>query len=202
MRIKICGITNLEDALHAVECGADALGFNFYEKSPRYISMEVANTVITGLPAAILKIGVFVNSSANEIRPISSFLDFVQLHGDETPEFASGLTDAGIKVIKAIRATNSFERALDFNVDGFLLDTPSVDYGGAGKTFDWKLAAKFKELVPDFYLAGGLTPDNVADAIREVRPTAVDVCTGVEAFKRKKDPKKVAAFIEAVRSVS
>ena len=201
MKIKICGITNLEDALHAVECGADALGFNFYPKSPRYIASDAAAEIMSQLPENVLRIGVFVNSSHEEIQRISPSLDFVQLHGDETPEFASRLSDAGIKVIRALHAGDS-AAALEYDVEGFLIDTPSIVYGGSGETFDWELAVKFKEVAPEFYLAGGLTPENVADAIRSVRPTGVDVCSGVELVKGKKDPKKVAAFIEAVRSVS
>jgi phosphoribosylanthranilate isomerase len=212
MKIKICGITNREDALHAVECGADALGFNFYEKSPRYIAPGSANDIVQRLPRHVTTVGVFVNSSIDEVHDIfiRAFLDVVQLHGDETPAFVSSL-GGELKVIKAIHLSAPFDvnSILQYRVDdiddevpGFLLDTPSTNYGGSGKKLDWELATKFKEVVPDFYLAGGLTPDNVADAIRTVRPMAVDVCSGVEAYKGKKDPKKVAAFIKAVRSVS
>ncbi|HKP69556.1 MAG TPA: phosphoribosylanthranilate isomerase [Pyrinomonadaceae bacterium] len=201
MKIKICGITNLEDALHAVACGADALGFNFYEKSSRYISPEAATEIIAQLPDNILRIGVFVNSPAKDIHQLRSVLDFVQLHGDEAPDYAKSLIDDGIKVIKAIHAEDA-AASLEYKAVGFLLDTPTIGYGGSGETFDWELAVKFKKVVPEFYLAGGLTPENVSDAIRAVRPTAVDVCSGVELSKGKKDPKKVAAFIEAVRSVS
>lgn len=203
MKIKICGITNLEDALHAVECGADALGFNFYKRSPRYLSPEAADEIIAELPATVVKIGVFVNSSRDEINDIArqANLDAVQLHGDETPEFVARIKSDGIAVVKAIHASDP-SAALEYDVEEFLLDTPSTSYGGSGEAFDWAIAAKFKEVVPDFYLAGGLTPDNVADAIRAVHPTAVDVCSGVEVYKGKKDPEKVAKFIKVVRNVS
>ena len=206
MKIKICGITNLEDALHAVECGADALGFNFYEKSPRYITPGAAGDIIGRLPEGVMTVGVFVNSSIAKIEDVFArpSIGYAQLHGDETPGFAASLKDSGIRVIKAIHASHTFDPSgpLEYDVDEFLLDTPSAGYGGSGEVFDWQTAIRFKEVVPEFFLAGGLTPENVADAIRAVRPTAVDVCSGVEAFKGKKDPKKVAAFIEAVRSVA
>ena len=210
VKIKICGITNLDDALHAVECGADALGFNFYEKSPRYIDPIAVNDIVSKLPRSVSTVGVFVNSSLNEVDDIHkrSNVGWIQLHGDETPEFVQNITDRGSLVIKAIHLSNSFDpnSLLQYRETSelveFLVDTPSLGYGGSGEVFDWRLAAKFKEVVPKFYLAGGLSPENVADAIRTVRPAAIDVCSGVEVYKGKKDPKKVAAFIGAVRSVS
>lgn len=210
-KVKICGITNLDDALLAVKCGADALGFNFYEKSPRYIAPGAVNDIVRKLPRHVITIGVFVNSSLAEIENIyhRTNIGQVQLHGDETPEFVRNLTEYGTRVLKAIHLSDSYDSrsALDYGdseneLVEFLLDTPSTDYGGSGEKFNWELATRFKEVVPAFYLAGGLTPDNVADAIRKVRPTAVDVCSGVESYKGKKDPKKVAEFIEAVRSIS
>jgi len=211
-KVKICGITNLEDALHAVEFGADALGFNFYEKSPRYIAPGAVNDIVRKLPKHVATVGVFVNNSLDQIDNIyrRTAIGSVQLHGDETPLFVASLTGELTRVIKAIHASEPFdprsaskyEPPDEFSADflEFLLDTQSTGYGGSGRTFDWDMAVRFREVVPEFYLAGGLTPENVVDAIRTVRPTALDVCSGVEAFKGKKDPKKVEAFIANVRN--
>lgn len=200
-RIKICGITSLEDALAAVELGADALGFNFYEKSPRYISPEKARQIIRELPPEIEKVGVFVNSSLSEIENVcaESGIEMVQLHGDETPEFVAALS--GPRVIKALRVSDDFqpEIALRYAADRFLLDTDCNGFGGSGKTFDWRVAAAFKDFGSEFFLAGGLTVENVAEAIREIRPYGVDVCSGVESVKGKKDMKKLEAFIRNAR---
>lgn len=204
-KVKICGITNLEDALMSIDAGADMLGFNFYRASPRYVAPQSATAILKLLPAEIGKVGVFVNSSLAELESISSdvSLDFIQLHGDESPDFLSRLansTDA--KVIKAIRVSPDFRpsMAVEFQADLFLLDTDSRTFGGSGETFDWDAAIRFKELIPEFFLAGGLTPENVEDAIRRVMPFAVDVCSGVESVRGRKDPSKVAAFIRNVKS--
>ena len=202
VKVKICGITNLGDARVAIDCGADFLGFNFYEKSPRYIYPDSAAEIIAKLPLAIIKVGVFVDPNVSEIEGTLSLLDRVQLHGDETPEFVEQLTKTtGAKVIKALRVRVPFDpaSALQYDVDGYLLDSFTKEFGGSGQSFDWDAALEFKKVVPDFYLAGGLTPDNVADAIRMVRPYAVDVSSGVEATKRNKDHKKVEAFIRAAK---
>jgi phosphoribosylanthranilate isomerase len=200
VKVKICGITNLDDALLAVECGADALGFNFYENSPRYISPQETSQIISKLPPEIDKIGVFVNEHLHEIERACSagVFDFIQLHGDETSGFVDQLAmRIETRIIKVFRVGNGFvpSTALDYAVHGYLLDADSTRFGGSGESFDWNIAIEFKELVPEFYLAGGLTPDNVADAIKKVRPYAVDVASGVELTKGKKDPKKVEAFI-------
>lgn len=201
MKIKICGITNLEDALHAASVGADALGFNFYERSPRYISPDAVREIGKQLPSEITKVGVFVNADVETIRSLDETLDLFQLHGDESPEYVSAL--GGEKVIKALRIGRGFDldRALDYSVKGFLLDTATAGYGGSGTSFDWDIAVRFKEVVPEFYLAGGLTPDNVAEAIARVDPYGVDVCSGVESMKGKKDHEKVEAFIRNARAV-
>ena len=206
-KIKICGITNLDDARMAVESGADALGFNFYESSPRYISPETANEIIGRLPHDAMHVGVFVNPSFAEIERTRTrtAIEYVQLHGDETSDFVRNLiSGTSAKVIKALRVSPAFDtkRALEYEVEHFLLDTLSAQgFGGTGETFDWEFARRFREASHSFFLAGGLTPDNVADAIREVRPFGVDVCSGVESVAGKKDHKKVAAFIKNARNV-
>ncbi|MEP6704231.1 MAG: phosphoribosylanthranilate isomerase [Acidobacteriota bacterium] len=204
-KVKICGITNLDDALMSVDAGADAIGFNFYEKSPRFIAPDAASYIISKLPPKILKVGVFVDCGLKETERILSTtpLDFVQLHGEEGPDFVNRLvTLTGSKVIKVIRVSThaNFTAVADYDVAHFLLDTYSSAFGGSGETFDWESAVKFKDLAHAFYLAGGLTPENVGEAIRKVRPFAVDVCSGVESTKGRKDPSKVAAFIRNAKS--
>jgi phosphoribosylanthranilate isomerase len=199
-KVKICGITNFDDALMAIDAGADMLGFNFYEKSPRFVAPAAAKAIIEKLPRDITTVGVFVNSSPLEVEKIfrELSLDLVQLHGNEDAEFVNRLREAtSANVIKVLRVSPDFQPsiALEYKADHFMLDTDSRSFGGSGETFDWDSAIRFKALVPDFYLAGGLTPDNVAEAIRKVRPHAVDVCSGVESAKGIKDAVKVRAFI-------
>lgn len=206
-RVKVCGITNLEDALSAVELGADDLGFNFYENSQRYITPEKAWEIVKELPNNVLKVGVFVNESQERILEIVELvqLDAVQLHGDESYEFVSRLRQTTDKeIIKAIRARNFNDvcDAIDFDAHAILLDSFSTGgYGGSGKQSDWTLARHLWVMVPCMYLAGGLGPDNVANAIREVWPFGVDACSRLESSPGKKDPKKVAAFIKAAKEV-
>ena len=203
MKVKICGITNLEDALHAARAGADALGFNFYERSPRYISPGDARLIIEKLPKEITKVGVFVNPTLDEIEMTAEMLDLIQLHGDESIDLVDDLrTATGVDVIKALRVTDDFdpESAKGYSVETFLLDTHSTNFGGSGDTFDWRVAVDFKSILPNFFLAGGLTPDNVAEAVRQVQPYGVDVCSGVETVKGKKDHRKVEAFIRNARA--
>ncbi len=200
-KIKICGITNIEDARFAVSFGADALGFNFYEKSPRYILPQDAKAIAETLQDEVLKVGVFVNIEESTIGECVDLigLDAVQLHGDEDAEFVTHLravTDA--KVIKAFRVDVNFQASsiADFQVDAILLDAYSSDgYGGTGMTFDWKTAEEVKALTPQLYLAGGLTPENVSEAIKLVRPYAVDVASGVESSPGRKNPRLMEAFI-------
>ncbi len=206
MRIKICGITNLEDAMAAVEFGADALGFNFYQKSPRYIDPAATRKIISQLPKGVMNVGVFVNSSLAEVDRIytQSSVVYLQLHGDETPAFVERLTDlTGAIAIKAIRISPGFDpqRALDYDVQYFLLDSSSsTAYGGTGETFDWSAALELKPYGAKFFLAGGLTPENVADAVRQVQPFGIDVCSGVESSKGRKDHKKLEELIRNARS--
>lgn len=204
-RVKICGITNLIDAQHANECGADSIGFNFYAGSKRYISPVLAAAIVEPVGMRVEKIGVFVNASVKEIVEIEDAvqLDTVQLHGDETPEFIEELRgESDATIIKAVRIVPDFDPngVLEHRADAILLDAFSKDErGGTGETFDWEIARHVVELVGQVYLAGGLTPENVAEAIRVVGPYAVDVASGVETSPGVKDRDKVAAFIKAAK---
>lgn len=204
-RIKICGITNLEDALLAVECGADSLGFIF-AKSPRQITPQTARKIIEKLPPFIGKIGVFVNEPPSKVQRIAreSGLTAVQLHGEEIPEFCAMLYP--LTLIKAIRVKDEKDIAILSAYDcvtAFLLDSYSADKkGGTGKKFDWKLALLAKKYNKPIILSGGLTPDNVAEAVKLVKPYAVDASSGIESKPGKKDKKKIKAFIEKVRKAN
>jgi len=200
IKIKICGITNIEDALAAVEAGADALGFVFYNKSPRNISPEQAAALIRRLPPFVQTVGLFVNEELAVVNGIADRcgLDIVQLHGDETPEYCSGVRRRLIKAFR-VKDETCLDLIDDYDVAACLLDawSPSA-YGGTGKTFNWEIAAAAaasKRII----LAGGLTPGNVAAAVRAVRPYAVDVSSGVEAAPGRKDHKILQQFIEAAR---
>ncbi len=200
-KVKICGITNLEDARRATEFGADMLGFNFYEKSSRFVLAETASAIAKQVPDCVEKVGVFVNMPVQRISELVDLvgLTAVQLHGDEDRMFVerlSRLTD--VPMIKAVRVSEDFQpgSVTEYQVDAILLDAYSANqYGGTGDRFDWSIAAAVRRSVSALYLAGGLTPDNVAKAIRQVRPFAVDVASGVESSPGKKDPEKVEAFI-------
>ncbi len=203
--VKICGITNLEDALLSVKFGADALGFNFYEKSPRYISPEKAREIVEQLPPEVLKVGVFVNESLDKIIEIAETakLDAIQLHGEETPEFAGELkAKTNLEIIKAFRVSENFkpEDILQYEVDAVLLDAYSPkEHGGTGETFDWEIAKKVQEIFPKMYLAGGLAVENVKEAVVNVKPFAVDACSLLEREKGFKDFQKVEEFFLAVK---
>lgn len=199
--VKICGITNVEDALVAVGAGADALGFNFYPGSPRFIEPEVARAIIEQLPASVLTVGVFVN--AGEPEAVARIADrarvsAVQLHGDESVAYCRALKDRF--VIKALRVTDDFrpENAACYETDAVLLDAfAGVARGGTGRMIDWNLARYTRELVPKLFLAGGLAPDNVAEGIRAVEPYAVDACSRLECAPGRKDASRVREFIAA-----
>jgi len=209
-KVKICGITNIEDARHAVDCGADELGFNFYEKSQRLISPEAARSIIDDLPISSGNVGVFVNKPMADVLEIVEYvgLDVIQLHGDEDLTYLNDLRLRTRKpIIKAFRMSSGFNVAdvFDWPMDFALFDTHSAEsYGGGGKSFDWKdFGADIYLWFPNIaYLAGGLNSENVADGIRIVRPYAVDVASGVESSPGVKDPARVAAFIEAVRKTA
>ncbi|MDD3580604.1 MAG: phosphoribosylanthranilate isomerase [Desulfobacca sp.] len=201
VRVKICGLTNLADARLASDLGAHALGFIFYPKSPRYIAPEAARDIIAQLPPLVLSIGVFVNEELATVRKLSDQigLDWVQLHGEEPPDYCQALGRNVIKVIPVKDATSlDLMTAYQGRVRAFLLDTyKSGQKGGTGQTFDWSLAVQAKTRGP-VILAGGLTPENVAAAVQAVHPTAVDVASGVEAAPGRKDPNKLRAFFKAL----
>ncbi len=201
--IKICGITNLEDACFAAECGVDALGFNFYEKSPRYVRPECAREIIEKIPDGIAKVGVFVNNDVLGIKETVEFcgLDLVQLHGDESPEYCRQFPSN--LLIKAIspRDEGDLRRAKSYPVRALLVDAyDPLRYGGTGKRSDWRLAVRVKETHP-LIIAGGLNPDTICEAIEAVRPHAVDINSGVESSPGRKDPQKVRTIIEIVQRI-
>jgi len=207
IKIKICGITNVEDAEVAVMAGADALGFVMYRKSPRHVEAAVARSIVAGLPPFILPIGVFVNEDASAVRTLMDECGFAlaQLHGDESALYCQNLGRPALKAVR-LKDRGTFLALAEFqgraNVRGFVIDAFSDQaYGGTGQTVDWTLAEEAARSTP-ILLAGGLTPSNVSEAIQVVRPYGVDVSSGVEKSPGKKDPAKVKAFIEAARLVS
>jgi phosphoribosylanthranilate isomerase len=207
IKVKVCGITNAEDALAAVEAGADALGFIFYSKSPRYVVPAVAASIIAELPPLVTPVGVFVNEGTATVRSIMDTcgLAMAQLHGDENVSYCRELARPAMKALR-LKDRGSLLALAEYQgrggVRGFVLDTFSeLAYGGTGQITDWRLAADVAKSTP-VLLAGGLTPDNVTEAIRTVRPYGVDVSSGVESTPGKKDHAKMRAFIDAVRVVS
>ncbi len=203
IKVKICGMTQLKDALFAVEQGADAVGFIFYKKSPRAVTMKTVREIIAKLPPLVDTVGVFVNETADRVNKIADYcgLDLVQLHGEESPAFCRKIHR---RVIKAFRVKDlqSIKQLEKYPVSGFLLDTFSDNLqGGTGKTFDWNLALPAKKMGP-VILAGGLTPRNIRQAVSRVRPYGVDVCSGVEESPGIKDLEKVRAFLKNIRSGS
>jgi phosphoribosylanthranilate isomerase len=204
--VKVCGITNLEDALAAVEAGADMLGFNFYARSPRYIAPAAARRIVERLPEGVARVGVFVNEpSPEKVLGVAreSGVSAAQLHGDETPEFCGALR--GLTTIKALRVGKGYvvETAAGYATDAILLDAYAADaYGGTGHTFDWALARETREAVPRLLLAGGLKPENVAAAIESVAPYAVDVCSGVETSPGRKSRELMRRFVAAVKTMN
>jgi phosphoribosylanthranilate isomerase len=203
MFIKVCGITNLEDAQSAVEAGADALGFNFYPLSPRYIKPEDARRINDELPSTVMKVGVFVNESEpEEVARISDAAGTtaVQLHGDESPQYCYALRDRF--VIKAIGVSEDFvpESVKEYETDAILLDAYDRSArGGTGRVADWDVAKSVRALVPRLFLAGGLSPENVSAAIAAVEPYAVDACSRLESSPGKKSMERVRAFVTIVR---
>lgn len=204
VRIKICGITRVEDAVAAAEAGADAIGLVFYAKSPRAVSILQARQIIAALPPFVTTVGLFVDASRCELGEILDAvpLDLLQFHGDETPEACSGHGRPYIKALRVKPGDDVAGRIAQYpEARGFLLDTYVEGVpGGTGQAFDWSLVPK--DVSRPLVLAGGLTPDNVAEAIARVRPYAVDVSGGVEASKGVKDAEKIRAFVAQCRSVA
>jgi phosphoribosylanthranilate isomerase len=204
VRVKICGITNLADAQVAVEAGADALGFIFYDQSPRFIPTKTAAEISRALPPFTLRVGVFVNPAEEPVRRAigECGLSLLQFHGDEPPEFC---TQFGLMNMKAfrVRDAGSLKELPRYQTDAWLLDAYASDtLGGTGEKFNWNLAIEVQKLGKPVFLAGGLTPENVAEAIQQVQPFGVDVSSGVESLPGRKDHSKVRAFINTTKLVS
>ena len=200
VRVKICGITSLEDALFAVQAGADALGFVFHEASPRNIQPDRATAIIDVLPPFVQVVGLFVNADRTFVNAIADQcrLDIIQLHGDEPPEYCDAIRRRVIKVFR-VRDSASLEPIRTYRVAGILLDTYSPKaYGGTGLTFNWDIAAEAAKSCA-VILAGGLNPENVREAVDRVAPYGVDVSSGVEAAPGRKDPAKVSEFIRSAK---
>ena len=201
-KIKICGIKTVNDALAAVDAGADLIGFNFYPKSPRYVHVGMCRNIMSVMRkrGRVTCVGVFVNASIAEIYATMDTLglNLAQLHGDETPEVMKALDGKAFKAFRGIPENiNGFERQ---SAPAFLVDAAVKGvYGGSGVTADWNGAAELAKKYP-LLLAGGLTPENVADAVARVRPWGVDVASGVESAPGEKDTGKMSAFVKAVRS--
>jgi len=203
VKIKICGITDIEDAMAAVEYGADTLGFNFYKKRPRYMDPHKAAEIIAQLPPFIVPVAVFVNEREERIREIlqSACIHGVQFHGDETPEFCQRFGNHVIKAFQ-VKDKESIKHMAHYRVSAYLLDSYREGVrGGTGETFDWHLAVVAKTF-GRIILAGGLNPDNVAEAVKLVQPYGVDVAGGVEREKGIKDHGKIKKFITEVRRAS
>ena len=209
VKIKICGITSLDDAQLAIEAGADMLGFNFYRPSPRFIEPTEARKIIDNVKheTEFVAVGIFVDEPLESlIKTVrTSGVDAVQLHGDETVAYCADLKSVlnGTTIIKALRVGDSFQpgTATLYPVDAVMLDAFHNNLrGGTGKIIDWEIAEKTRELVPELFLSGGLSPDNVAEAIARVQPYAVDACSRLELSPGQKDPSRVKAFVREARN--
>jgi phosphoribosylanthranilate isomerase len=205
-KVKICGITNVEDAVEAVQLGADLLGFNFYPKSPRYIEPKNAEKIIKKLPAYVDVVGLFINEHADYVRKISGelMLNWVQLHGDESPGFCASLDNMPAKVIKAIRIKDGkdIEYARNFATDALLLDAfhPQL-YGGTGERFNWKLLPQLTgHKFGRTFLAGGITPENIAEAVGQGF-YGIDICSGIESAPGKKDHTKMVSLFTKIKAL-
>ncbi len=202
VRVKICGITSLGDARVAIDAGADALGFVLYSGSPRYVAPEDAAKILEALPPFVERVAVLVNPAAGEIERIESVAAFSswQLHGTESAEFCASLRPR--RIIKAMRPPWPSVSGFSFPSAALLLDSPSSSWGGSGKTLDWPLVRKFTErLRQPFVLSGGLTPENLSEAIAQTRPFGVDVASGVELAPGKKDAKRVWEFVRRCKGL-
>jgi phosphoribosylanthranilate isomerase len=201
-RVKICGIPNLADAQAAVEAGVDALGFIFCEKSPRHVSLTEAAEISKQLPPFVMRVGVFVDAPEDFVlRAIGECgLNLLQFHGDEPPEFCLRFGLMSMKAFR-IRDAESLREIPRFQTDAVLLDAfSSATLGGTGEKMDWNLAIEAQKFGKPVFLAGGLTPDNVAEAVRKVQPFGVDVSSGVEISPGKKDHRKVRDFVANARN--
>ncbi len=203
VKVKICGITNYEDAAAAVDMGADLLGFNFYPKSPRFVTPQKASEIISKLPGFIDTVGVFVNASLEQIRETMDLcqLNWVQLHGDESPQFCSSFLSLNVKTMKALRVKdrNDIQQAENYFTDAILLDAFNPEkYGGTGLTFDWNIVGHIGKRI---FLAGGINPDNATEAIK-LGVYGIDVCSGIEAEPGKKDHKKMKKLFENIRHLT
>ena len=198
-RIKVCGITRLEDALACVEAGVDAVGFNFWPGSKRHVAVADAAEIAAALPPGILRVGVFVRARPSEVRSIVAAvgLGAVQLHGDEDP---ADYLEAGAPLWQVLRIESSLPETVSARAAEVLLDAKAEGFGGSGRSFDWSLARGARRYGLPFWLAGGLTSANVGEAVRQAEPTGVDVASGVESRPRMKDPALVRAFVAAVRA--
>lgn len=202
LKIKICGITNLDDARAAADAGADALGFMFYEPSPRCVAIETAAEISRQLSPFILRVGVFVNPSPDLVIAAIKHcnLNLLQFHGDEPSDFCQGFGVMNMKAFR-IKDADSLKQLEGFHANAFLLDSyVAGKQGGTGEKFNWDLAIKAKKFGKPIFLAGGLTPENVAEAVRKVEPFGIDVSSGVEQSPGKKDHQKIRAFIQAARN--
>jgi phosphoribosylanthranilate isomerase len=200
VKVKICGITNYDDAAAAADLGADILGFNFYPKSPRYIPPEDAAKIINRLPAYVDVAGVFVNTPFKQIRKTMEEceLGWVQLHGDEDPKFCRQFQTLNVKTIKAVRVKSraDIDAAETFSTDAVLLDAfDPKKYGGTGLSFDWNIVGHIETRV---FLAGGINPDNAVKAI-QLGVYGIDICSGIESAPGKKDHKKMTKLFENIR---
>ncbi len=200
VKVKICGITNYEDAVAALDMGADLLGFNFYPKSPRFIQADKAAEIISKLPGFVDTVGVFVNAPIEQIHKTRSLchLDWVQLHGDEDPAFCQQFLSHSVKTMKAIRVKDQsdIEQAEKYFTDAVLLDAfDPAKYGGTGLTFDWNVIGHMGKRI---FLAGGINPDNAADAVK-LGVYGIDVCSGIEAEPGKKDHEKMKKLFDNIR---
>jgi len=204
VKVKICGVTNVADAMAAAEAGADMIGLNFYEQSPRYLTLAQAVEISRALPPFVLRVGVFVNpQEALVTRAIGECnLSLLQFHGDEPSEFCTQFNLISMKALR-VRDAESLKQLANYSTDAFLLDAHSKSgLGGTGETFNWELAIEAQNFNKPIFLAGGLTPENIAEAVRKVRPFAVDVSSGVEISPGNKDHAKMKAFIAAAKSVT
>ena len=196
VRVKICGVTSAEDARAAVAAGADMIGLNFYPRSKRFIALERAREIVTALPSGVWKVGVFVNASRDEIEHVQKALqlDAIQLHGDEPPEMTQGFAVPVIRTLKLCAAGDAGRALAHVSAEYYLCEGDAgAAYGGAGATFDWEWAREVPR--ERLVVAGGLTPENVAAAVRALRPFAVDVASGVESAPGIKDPARMAALV-------